>query len=131
MGYSLDNQANVTITAGINLLGLPQGAHNITIYANDSLGNMGSSNTVFFSVDTLPPNIEIIVPQNQSYDTTDIQLTFTINEAVTYLAYSLDGQEKVKINGNVTLPALSNGPHRLTLYATDEVRQFSSENSFL
>ena len=121
MGYSLDNQANVTIQAETKLSGLSQGAHNVTIYANDSLGNMGSSNTVFFSVDTLPPNIQIMLPQNQSYDSTDIQLTFTVNEAVTYLAYSLDGQENVKINGNVTLPALSNGFHRLTLNATDEV----------
>ncbi len=121
MGYSLDNHANVTLTAETKLSGLSEGAHNVTIYANDSLGNMGSSNTVFFSVDTLPPNIEILLPQNQSYDATDIQLTFTLNENVSYLAYSLDGQENVKINGNVTLPALSNGSHRLTLYATDEV----------
>ena len=80
-----------------------------------------SSNTVFFSVDTLPPNIMILLPQNQSYDSTDIQLTFTVNENVTYLAYSLDGQENVEIIGNVTLPALSNGSHSLTLYATDEL----------
>jgi N-acetylneuraminic acid mutarotase len=121
MGYSLDNKANVTIQGETKLSGLSQGSHNVTIYVNDSLGNMGSSNTSFFSVDTLPPNIEIMIPQNKTYDTTDIQLTFSVNEAVTNLAYSLDGQDSVKINGNVTLPALSNGSHRLTLYATDEV----------
>ena len=37
------------------------------------------------------------------------------------MAYSLDGQQPVKINGNLTLPALANGPHSLTVYATDEV----------
>ncbi len=61
---------------------------------------------------------------------TDIQLTFTINEPVSYLAYSLDGQEKVKINGNLTLPALSNGPHRVTLYATDEVGNSAEKTVF-
>ena len=121
MGYSLDNKANVTLQGQTKLSALSQGPHNVTIYANDSLGNMGSSNTAFFSVDTLPPNIEVMLPQNKTYGTTDIQLTFTLNEAVTYLAYSLDGEGNVKINGNVTLPALSNGAHRLTLYATDEV----------
>jgi len=121
LGYSLDNHKNVTITAETKLSGLLQGAHNVTIYSNDSLGNMGSSNTVFFSVDTLPPNIEIILPQNQSYDTTDVQLTFSVNENVSYLGYSLDGQENIKIIGNITLPALSNGSHSLTLYATDNV----------
>src|SRR5665647_2922695 len=119
MGYGLDNHPNVTIKAETNLLGLSQGDHNITIYANDSLGNMGSSNTVFFSVDTLPPILEILVPKNQTYGVTDIQLTFTINEAFSNLAYSLDGQSKKDIVGNVTLPALSNGAHRLTLYAAD------------
>ena len=76
MGYSLDNQANVTVMGETELLNLSQGAHNIILYANDSFGNMGSSNRVFFSVDTIPPNIVIMIPQNQSYGSTDIQLTF-------------------------------------------------------
>ena len=130
MGYSLDNQANVTIKAESKLSGLSQGAHNITIYANDSLGNMGSSNTVFFSVDTLAPDIVIMLPQNQSYDVTDIQLTFKVNEAVTWLAYSLDGQQKVTVIGNVTLPALSDGSHRLTVYATDEMGNSAEETVY-
>ena len=130
MGYSLDNQANVTIKAESKLSGLSQGAHNITIYANDSLGNMGSSNTVFFSVDTLAPDIVIMLPQNQSYDVTDIQLTFKVNEAVTWLAYRLDGQQKVTVIGNVTLPALSDGSHRLTVYATDEMGNSAEETVY-
>jgi N-acetylneuraminic acid mutarotase len=121
MGYSLDNQANVTVITERKLSILPQGSHKITMYGNDSFGNMGASNTVFFSVDTLAPNIEILLPQNQSYDATDIQLTFTVNEAVKYLAYSLDGEENIEIIGNVTLPALSNGSHLLTLYVTDDL----------
>jgi hypothetical protein len=121
MGYSIDNHANVTIQAETKLFNLSQGAHKVTVYANDSLGNMGISNSIFFSIDTLPPSLEIMLPQNKTYETVDIQLTFAVNEAVTYLAYSLDGQENITINGNLTLPALSNGPHRITLYATDTV----------
>jgi hypothetical protein len=71
-----------------------------------------------------------MLPQNQSYDATDIQLTFTVNENVTYLAYSLDDQEKVTIIGNVTLPALSDGSHRLTVYATDETGNSGSETVY-
>ena len=130
MGYSLDNQVNITLKAETKLSGLSQGPHNITIYANDSLGNMGSSNTVFFSIDTLAPNIVIMIPQNQTYDATDIQLTFTVNENVTYLAYSLDDQEKVTIIGNVTLPALSDGSHLLTVFATDETGNSGSETVY-
>jgi hypothetical protein len=121
MGYSVDNKANITVKVETKLSNLTEGVHNVTIYANDTLGNMGSSNVVFFSVDTLPPNIEILLPQNQSYDAPDIQLTFYVNENVTYLAYSLDGQESVEIIGNITLPALSDGGHSLVLYATDDL----------
>jgi N-acetylneuraminic acid mutarotase len=130
IGYCLDNRPNVTLKAETNLLGLSQGDHNVTIYANDSLGNMGSSNTVFFSFDTLPPILEILVPKNQTYSVTDIQLTFTINEAVSNLAYSLNGQSKKDIVGNVTLPALSNGAHRLTLYATDDLGNLAEKTIF-
>ncbi len=121
IGYSLDNRANVTILGETELLNLSQGQHNIILYANDSLGNMGYSNRVFFSIDTIPPKIMIIIPQNQSYGSTDIQLILTVNKTVKWLAYNLDGQKNVTIVGNVTLPALSNGSHRLTVYATDEV----------
>jgi hypothetical protein len=119
-GYSLDNRANVTIKGNTELFNLSQGSHSIILYANDSSGNMGSSNTVFFSVNSLPPDIVIIVPQNQSYGSTDIQLVFSLNKNATWLAYSLDKEANVTIIGNVTLPALTNGSHRLTVYATDE-----------
>ncbi len=130
VGYSLDNQANVTIAGATDLLNLSQGLHSITLYANDSLGNMGSSNEVFFSVDSLAPVIVIMVPQNQSYGSTDIGLTFTVNKATTALAYSLDGQKNVTIVGNVTLPALSDGSHRLTVYATDEIGNSGSKTVY-
>jgi N-acetylneuraminic acid mutarotase len=120
VGYSLDKRANVTISGNTELFNLSQGAHSIVLYANDSFGNMGCSNRVFFSVDSLPPNIVIMLPQNQSYGSTDIQLAFSLNKNATWLAYSLDGQANVTIIGNVTLPALTNGSHRLTVYATDE-----------
>jgi N-acetylneuraminic acid mutarotase len=130
MGYSVDNHANVTVRSETKLSGLSEGDHTVTIYANDSLGNMGTSNTIFFSVDILPPNIIIMLPQNQSYGSSDIQLTFTVNEAVSNLAYSLDGQGNVTINGNLTLPALADGSHRLTLYATDEVGNLAEKTVF-
>jgi hypothetical protein len=130
MGYSLDNQANITIMGETQLLNLSQGAHNIILYAKDSFSNMGSSNRVFFSVDTIAPKIVIMLPQNQSYSATDIQLTFEVNKTVTRLAYSLDGQQNVTIIGNVTLPALSDGSHRLTVYATDEIGNSGSKTVY-
>jgi N-acetylneuraminic acid mutarotase len=47
IGYSLDGQANVTVTGNITLTGLSNGLHNMTIYAKDSFGNFASENSVF------------------------------------------------------------------------------------
>jgi len=57
IGYSLDGQANVTITGNITLTSLLGGSHHVVVFANDTAGNMGASNTVHFTVDTTPPNI--------------------------------------------------------------------------
>ena len=130
IGYSLDNQANVTIKSEINLSNLTDGNHKISLYANDSSGNMGVSNTVFFSIDTQPPVINVLLPQNRTYDSTDIQLTFVLNEPAANISYSLDEQEKISIIGNVTLPALSDGSHHVTLYASDETGNSGEETVY-
>jgi len=50
MGYCLDDQANVTLTGSFTLTKLPYGSHTLTVYANDTVGNMGSSATISFSI---------------------------------------------------------------------------------
>lgn len=54
-GYSLDGQDNVTVTGNFSLANLSNGNHNITIYANDTLGSMSASETMFFTVDAPLP----------------------------------------------------------------------------
>jgi hypothetical protein len=53
IGYSLDGKANTTIAGNTTLTALPNGAHSLTIYANDTLGNMATSGTVYFNVEVL------------------------------------------------------------------------------
>lgn len=50
MGYSLDGQGNVTIVGNTTLTGLSDGSHQVIVYADDTLGNMGASQTVYFTV---------------------------------------------------------------------------------
>jgi len=57
MGYSLDNQENVTIP-GNTTIPVSEGRHTLVVYANDTVGNMGASDTVWFTVDVSPPIIE-------------------------------------------------------------------------
>lgn len=49
IGYSLDNQPNVTIN-GNTILNVEDGSHQILLYANDTSGNMGSSGAICFTV---------------------------------------------------------------------------------
>jgi hypothetical protein len=48
--YSIDNEGNVTVTGNVSLKGLLNGLHNLTVYANDTYGNMGASETISFTV---------------------------------------------------------------------------------
>ena len=53
LGYSLDNRANVTLNGNVTLTDLTESNHSLVVYANDTFGNMGKSDTVSFNV-TLP-----------------------------------------------------------------------------
>ena len=50
MGYNLDWQANVTITGNMTLSGLSDGPHSLIVYVNDTAGNTGASEMVYFSI---------------------------------------------------------------------------------
>jgi len=48
--YSLDEQANVTITEDITLSDLSNGLHSITVYAQDTDGQTVTSETIYFTI---------------------------------------------------------------------------------
>lgn len=60
VGYSLDNQSNVTVIDDAVLGGLPFGSHNVTVYAEDAVGNIGASETLFFTVEPFPMTLVIV-----------------------------------------------------------------------
>lgn len=137
--YSLDGESyeSITITkaeVGINpgsnvffegfviLSGLTQGFHNLTVrVVFDYYGgeiHTESNSTVFFWIDTAP-DISLLMPENDTYISTTIPLQFAIKQSVTWIGYSLDGQENVTVDGNTTLSGLSFGEHTVTVYARD------------
>ncbi len=52
--YSLDGENNVTLMGDAMLTGLSNGEHSLTVYAIDEAGNVGSSETIIFSVTAFP-----------------------------------------------------------------------------
>ena len=147
--YNLDGADNVSIAANdpawyntilqapyyktldfsFNLTELSDGPHSLivsadgeAIYGNWNTTNVsGDSTRIDFIVNTAPPRITVTSPENKAYNTTDVPLSFTTNEPVSLMSYSLDGQENLTIAGNTTIAGLSNGLHTLTVYANDTV----------
>jgi parallel beta-helix repeat protein len=67
-----------------------------------------------------PPDICVSSPENMTYTANRVSLNFTVNEATSWMGYSLDGQNNVTITENtLNLTELSEGSHSLTVYAND------------
>ena len=113
----------------LNLTNIPDGNHTMRVYAVGS----GSEHEMFhwydfyvtgfskvnFVVDATSPKVSVLSLENKTYDTSDLPFSFSVNESVSQMAYSLDGQENVTITGNTTLSGLSFGAHNVMVYATD------------
>jgi parallel beta-helix repeat protein len=61
MGYSLDGHDNVTVTGNSTITGLINGLHNVTVYAEDTFGNEGASETIAFTVSFEPFPTALVV----------------------------------------------------------------------
>ncbi len=61
-GYSIDGRQNETVVGNSTISNLMGGNHNVTVYANDTFGNMGVSQTITFIVEK--PQIEIVGSTN-------------------------------------------------------------------
>jgi hypothetical protein len=53
--YSLDGKENVSIAGNTTLTGLFNGDHNVTVYATDKAGNIGASETMYFTIEVPEP----------------------------------------------------------------------------
>ena len=97
--------------------------HNITVLKNDSYNSaiafVLESATIAVIMDTTPPTVNIISPQNTTYTTHSVSLNFWSNEALSWIAYSLDGSANVTLTGNTTIDPGSNGQHSIIIFAKD------------
>ena len=79
---------------------------------------------------TVPPAVHVIsLENNKTYSGTAIDLNFTVNKPVTWLGYSLDGQDNVTINGNTTVTGLAGGLHNVTVYAKDSFENMGNSET--
>jgi len=119
----LDNCQNTTF----NITG--DGQHYATVWANDTAGNENSS-IVYFTVDTIKPNISIDSPQNKSYNISSIWANITINENASWCGYSLDGQNNINMDKTDSKHfykniSLHDGNYNITFWCNDTAGNYN------
>jgi len=120
------------------------GVHSLTIYVTawrqGELIHYGGYSTVTFTVDAIP-RVDVSSPQNKTYNKSDVQLHFIVDQPVSRATYCLDGQAnitvalnttlikeivwsralpRVAVEGNELLTGLALGEHSVTVYAWGE-----------
>ncbi|MCQ1536213.1 hypothetical protein FTO70_11080 [Methanosarcina sp. KYL-1] len=141
--YTLDNSSAMYFSEigefeARDILELPDGAHRVKAYGIDLSGNVNSS-LVGFGVDTLPPMLSIVSPENGSrYETesselnwTSVDLEIRINEPG-FIWYRLDNGSNSTPAGLMELKeslSLEIGLHNITFFAEDLAGNLNSSAS--
>jgi hypothetical protein len=124
----------------INLTDVPEGPRWLTVYATAkgfahwtrnvtkgmqrihyyvSYNEIIGCSMVNFTIDTTPPIVSALSVDNKTYCTSNVTLNVMVNEPVSQVIYSLDGQGNVSVAGNTTLTDLAEGKHNLTVCVLD------------
>ncbi len=137
IGYSLDNLANVTIIGNTTLTDLAEGSHSIAVYANDTYGNMGTSDKIFFTIsliaeytltiDSSPTGVALTVDdeshttawEDKFFEDNIVEVSMPevhiIGDARYYWEHWSDGNTSrsrtIIMTANVTLTAHYSGPY--------------------
>ncbi len=137
--YSNDSLAvNYTLTdcsTNITTVTWAEGEHNVTIFGNDTSGNENQSTIIFFTIDTIFPNIKIIFPATNNtnttdtgydvnYTTSDINLDdcwWTEDEGVT-------NNSLATCTTNITGQTWSEGLNKVIVYSNDSANNINSSN---
>jgi hypothetical protein len=106
-------------TGSVMLSNLSEGRHWIEVRGETSFNATFSTGLIFFTVDSVLPAISVLPMPSEIYSSENASLSFTLNEQPSWVAYSLDDEANVTINGNTSLPKLSDGVHSIIVYAND------------
>ena len=120
--------ANTTISG-------PDGTHNITIFANDSAGNLNMSGIITFTLDTVNPSLVILLPTNLSNFSSSL---VSLNISVFDTGTGLNGTcTFVNTSGattgftclsNTTMSGLGDGTHNVTATVKDLIRNSNTSD---
>ncbi len=127
--YNLDGGSNITLTNSSGNWNdynssMAEGQHTAYFYCNDSANNLNNTELVTFTIDTIPPQLDITYPMNTSYNVNVSQLNYTITDANP--AYCWYSRDKGITNSSLVTPPTNftnvtsiEGSNNWTLYCND------------
>lgn len=124
--YSLNDATNSTPVGGasnltLNLSTLPEGTYSITVYANDTAGNLNLTK-VYFTVDVTPPNVSFVSPVNGStYFNSSVFLNLSRSDdgTVSTSLYRVDAASNKTYPSPIWIIGLANGTHNIVVFTND------------
>jgi hypothetical protein len=98
------------------------GEHMVEVRVTDQAGNVGRDRSSFV-VDTTPPYLEIMTPEEGELISSTIELTWAVEDTITWivrLQMSIDGDEWTDVSGGSTvLDIPTDGHHDIVMMAED------------
>ncbi len=79
-----------------------EGVNWLRVYCNDSAGNIGVNESLFFSVDTVAPVVDIVAPENRTYNRMWVWVNVT-TDGSDWCGVSLNGTENVSLMNKTAL----------------------------
>jgi len=131
--YSNDSMStNTTLTSCTNITAVTwnEGQHNVTVWTNDSAGNLNSS-SVTFAVDTINPKISITTPSNNTYiNNSEIEVNYTVSDlnldSCWYNNDTTSSNATLASCTNITTITWGDGQYNITIWTNDT---YGNENS--
>ncbi len=123
--YSLNNGVNTSFTPNTTITA-SEGANHLIVYASDTSGNVNKTE-VYFTVDTTPPEITIISPENKTYGRNSVEINVSatdINGIDSVIAEVMTTPVNITLTQNGSyytgsVSNLSDGQHYMRIYASD------------
>jgi len=118
---------------------LSEGSYRLTVYviyeramgiSSNYPALMHDTQTIDFVInDGAAPLIANLQIENTTYTQNSLPLSFTVDEPICWVGYSLDGEGNITVAGNVTLNEPAYGSHVLVVYANDTIGNMGTTGS--
>ncbi|MBI4162887.1 MAG: hypothetical protein HY513_04335 [Candidatus Aenigmarchaeota archaeon] len=135
LNYIVDSSVNLCVREWINQSGMSynktmpnctgetwtvnDSTHKIIMWVNNVFNKSAFAVTTF-TVDASPPGISITSPINTTYNTSSVDLNYSVSEPANACTRDLDGSNATISNcTNITISSLLPGDHFINLWAND------------